>query len=149
MYAIETDALTRSFDQRVAVDGLNLAIPEGAVFGFLGPNGAGKTTTVRMLAALIAPTSGNARVAGYTIGHDDDAIRRTVGILTETPGMYDRLTALQNLLFFGQLYNLSARRAAEQAERYLRMLDLWERRNDKVGGFSKGMRQKLAIVRAL
>lgn len=149
MYAIETDALTRVFDQRVAVDGLNLAIPEGAVFGFLGPNGAGKTTTVRMLSALIAPTSGNARVAGYTVGHDDDAIRRTVGILTETPGMYDRLTALQNLLFFGQLYNLSAQRAAEQAERYLRMLDLWERRNEKVGGFSKGMRQKLAIVRAL
>lgn len=149
MNAIETHRLTRTFGDRTAVDSLTLAIPAGTVFGFLGPNGAGKTTTVRMLASLIAPTSGTASVAGHTVGRDDEAIRQSVGILTETPGLYDRLSALDNLTFFGQLYNLSAQRAASQAEHYLRMLNLWERRNDRVGGFSKGMRQKLAIARAL
>lgn len=157
MYAIETDGLTRVFEQRVAVDRLTLAIPPGKVFGFLGPNGAGKTTTVRMLTALIAPSSGTAVVNGRRLGSrngsEDDAenlkIRRSVGILTEAPGLYDRLTAWQNLVFFAQLYGLSTQRAHAQAERYLRMLDLWERRDERVGGFSKGMRQKLAIARAL
>lgn len=149
MNAIETHQLTRSFGKLVAVENLTLAIPEGAVFGFLGPNGAGKTTTVRMLAALIAPTSGTASVQKYTLGKDNETIRQAVGILTETPGLYDRLSARQNLVFFARLYNLDRAKAEAQTERYLRMLDLWERRDDKVGGFSKGMRQKLAIARAL
>src|SRR5689334_17343968 len=149
MNAIETQGLTRAFGGRVAVDDLTLAIPEGSVFGFLGPNGAGKTTTVRMLTALIAPTSGSASVAGHPLGAGNEAIRRSVGILTETPGLYDRLSARQNLLFFAQLYDVAPARAKAQAERYLRMLDLWDRRDDVVGGFSKGMRQKIAIVRAL
>jgi ABC-2 type transport system ATP-binding protein len=149
MNAIETNKLTRTFGSLVAVDDLTLAIPEGTVFGFLGPNGAGKTTTVRMLAALIAPTSGSATVAGYRLGGNNEAIRQSVGVLTETPGLYDRLSAWQNLLFFAELYDLPAARAASQVERYLRMLDLWERRDDKVSGFSKGMHQKLAIARAL
>lgn len=149
MSAIETNHLTRIFGSLVAVDDLTLAIPAGTVFGFLGPNGAGKTTTVRMLSALIAPTRGSAAVAGYRLGEDNDAIRQAVGILTETPGLYDRLSAWHNLLFFAEMYDLPARRAASQVERYLRLLDLWDRRNDKVGGFSKGMRQKLAIARAL
>ncbi len=149
MYAIETQALTRIFGTRTAVEQLTLNIPEKSVFGFLGPNGAGKTTTVRMLSALIAPTSGGARVAGYTLGRDDTQIRQNVGILTETPGLYDRLSALENLTFFAQLYGLSPQKAAQQAERYLRTLALWERRDERVGGFSKGMRQKLAIARAL
>jgi ABC-2 type transport system ATP-binding protein len=149
MNAIETNKLTRTFGSLVAVDSLTLAIPTGAVFGFLGPNGAGKTTTVRMLAALIAPTRGSATVAGYLLGKQNDAIRRAIGILTETPGLYDRLSAWQNLLFFAELYDLPAKKATSQVERYLRMLDLWDRRNDKVSGFSKGMRQKLAIARAL
>ncbi|MEO9028057.1 MAG: ABC transporter ATP-binding protein [Ktedonobacteraceae bacterium] len=149
MNAIETNTLTRIFGSLVAVDDLTLAIPEGTVFGFLGPNGAGKTTTVRMLSALIAPTRGTATVAGHRLGENNEAIRQSIGILTETPGLYDRLSAWQNLMFFAQLYDLPAERAASQVERYLRMLDLWERRGDKVGGFSKGMRQKLAIARAL
>jgi ABC-2 type transport system ATP-binding protein len=149
MSAIETDQLTRAFGSLIAVDQLTLSIPEGSVFGFLGPNGAGKTTTVRMLAALIAPTSGTAVVAGYKLGEQNQSIRRSVGILTETPGLYDRLSAFENLVFFGQLYDLDARRAAQQAEHFLRDLDLWDRRDEKVGGFSKGMRQKLAIARAL
>jgi ABC-2 type transport system ATP-binding protein len=102
-----------------------------------------------MLSALIAPTRGSAVVAGYRLGEHNEAIRQAVGILTETPGLYDRLSAWDNLLFFAELYDLPTARAASQVERYLRLLDLWDRRNDKVGGFSKGMRQKLAIARAL
>ena len=149
MNAIETDQLTRSFGPLMAVDHLSLSIPTGSVFGFLGPNGAGKTTTVRMLAALIAPTSGTATIAGHKLGAENQAIRRSVGILTETPGLYDRMSAFENLVFFGQLYDLDANKARQQAERFLRDLDLWERKDEKVGGFSKGMRQKLAIARAL
>ena len=147
--AIETHGLTRRFNGRVAVEDLSVTIPEGSVFGFLGPNGAGKTTTVRLLAALIAPSAGDATVAGHRLGRDDDALRRSVGILTESPGLYDRLSARQNLTYFARLYDLASSRAAEQVERYLRMLELWERRDDPVGTFSKGMRQKLAIARAL
>jgi ABC-2 type transport system ATP-binding protein len=149
MNAIETQELTRIYGTRTAVDHLSLAIPTGSVFGFLGPNGAGKTTTVRMLSALIAPTSGSAMVAGHKLGVENRAIRHSVGILTETPGLYDRLSALENLVFFGRLYDLDTHRASMQAERYLTDLGLWERCNEKVGGFSKGMRQKLAIARAL
>ncbi len=149
MNAIETSHLTRTFGSLVAVDDLTLVIPEGTVFGFLGPNGAGKTTTVRMLSALIAPSRGSAMVAGFRLGENNEAIRQAIGILTETPGLYDRLSAWQNLLFYAEMYDLPASQAASQVERYLRLLDLWDRRNDKVGGFSKGMRQKLAIARAL
>jgi len=149
MNAIEIRELTRTFGQRVAVDRLTLDIPTGAVFGFLGPNGAGKTTTVRMLTALIAPTAGAARIHGHALGPDNELIRRSVGILTETPGLYERLSARQNLLFFARLYGIERARAVAQAERYLRMMELWERRDDRVGGFSKGMRQKIAIARAL
>lgn len=148
MDAIQTQQLTRRFGDHVAVDGLTLAVPAGRVFGFLGPNGAGKTTTVRMLCALIAPTAGDATVAGKPLSAPH-AVRRTVGILTETPGLYEKLGALQNLIFFGRLYDLTASQARAQAERYLRMFDLWGRHDDPVGGFSKGMRQKVAIARAL
>ncbi|MDW8215634.1 MAG: ABC transporter ATP-binding protein, partial [Roseiflexaceae bacterium] len=146
MSAIETYELTRAFSGRVVVDRLTLTALRGAVFGFLGPNGAGKTTTVRMLAALIAPTAGGAVVAGYRLGKDDQMIRRSVGLLTESPGLYERLSARQNLVFFARLYDLGAARAEAQTERYLRMLGLWDRRDDPVGSFSKGMRQKLAIA---
>jgi len=149
MNAIETSGLSRAFGNRIAVDNLSLTIPAGSVFGFLGPNGAGKTTTVRMLSALIAPTSGTAFVAGHQLGRDNELIRRSIGVLTETPGLYDRLSAMQNLVFYARLYDVEPRQAAAQAEHYLRELDLWERRNDRVAGFSKGMRQKLAIARAL
>jgi ABC-2 type transport system ATP-binding protein len=148
-HAIETHGLTRHFDGRVAVEALSLTINAGTVFGFLGPNGAGKTTTVRMLAALIAPTDGDAVVAGHALGVDDTALRRSVGILTEQPGLYDRLSARQNLRYFARLYDLALARADEQVERYLHLLELWERRDEPVGTFSKGMRQKLAIARAL
>jgi len=144
---IHTENLTKSFGDQVAVDRLSLDIADGEVFGFLGPNGAGKTTTIRMLTCLIAPTSGSARVLNYEVGRDDQQIRRNVGILTETPGMYDRLTAYRNLSIFARLYEVE--KVDYQVEKYLKLLGLWERRDDPVGEFSKGMRQKLAIGRAL
>ncbi len=146
---IHTSNLTRWFGETLAVDDLSLTVEEGEVFGLLGPNGAGKTTTVRMLTALIAPTSGTATVAGYQLGPDDMDVRRRVGILTESPGLYDKLSAEQNLRFFAELYEVPVERQPAQIERFLRLLGLWERRHEPVGGFSKGMRQKLAIARAL
>ncbi|HID50570.1 MAG TPA: ABC transporter ATP-binding protein [Anaerolineae bacterium] len=145
--AIQTENLTKKFDGVTAVDRLTLTIDEGEVFGFLGPNGAGKTTTVRLLTSLIAPTSGQATVLGYELGRDDQEIRRHVGLLTETPGMYDRLSAWKNLTIYGRLYEVPD--VPGQVEKYLRLLGLWERRNDPAGTFSKGMKQKLAIARAL
>jgi len=144
---IETKELTRKFGENLAVDRLTLRVDKGEVFGFLGPNGAGKTTMIRMLTALISPTSGNASVMGYEVGRDDDQIRRNVGILTESPGLYDRLSAARNLEFFARLYEV--KEVNEQVERYLKMLGLWERRHESAGTFSKGMRQKLVIARAM
>jgi len=150
---IKTEQLTKTFAKNkgeapiIAVQGLTLDVQEGEVFGFLGPNGAGKTTTVRMLCSLIGPTQGRAWINGLEVGKQDQAIRQCVGILTETPGMYDRLSAEKNLTIFARLYGV--RNIPGQVEKYLRMLGLWERRFDEAGSFSKGMRQKLAIARAL
>jgi ABC-2 type transport system ATP-binding protein len=144
---IRTENLTKRFGDILAVDDLTLELEAGEVFGFLGPNGAGKTTTIRMLTALISPTSGGATVLGWKIGQDDSQIRRRVGILTESPGLYDRLSAERNLAFFARLYEVED--IPGQVERYLRMLGLWDRREETAGTFSKGMRQKLAIARAL
>jgi ABC-2 type transport system ATP-binding protein len=144
---IQTEKLSKQFGQTLAVDRLSLQITEGEVFGFLGPNGAGKTTTVRMLTSLIAPSGGSAVVNGFQLGKDDNNIRRSVGILTETPGMYDNLSAEFNLEIYARLYEVKDVKG--QIEKYLRMLGLWDRRQDEAGTFSKGMKQKLAIARAL
>jgi ABC-2 type transport system ATP-binding protein len=144
---IRTENLSKQFGEILAVDRLSLEVNEGEVFGFLGPNGAGKTTTVRMLTSLIGPSDGRAVVNGFAIGEDDQEIRRSVGILTETPGMYDNLSAEYNLQIYANLYEV--RDVNGQVEKYLRMLGLWDRRQDEAGTFSKGMRQKLAIARAL
>ncbi len=144
---IRIENLTKQFESNLAVEKLSLEVKVGEVFGFLGPNGAGKTTTLRMLCALIGPTAGRAWVAGHEIGREDDQLRREVGILTESPGLYDRLSAEYNLGFFAQLYEVES--VGPQVERYLRLLGLWERRAEPVGTFSKGMRQKLAIARAM
>ena len=144
---ILTENLTKKFGTVTAVEGLNLDVQEGEVFGFLGPNGAGKTTTVRMLTSLIGPTAGKAIVNGFETGKQDTEIRQSVGVLTETPGMYDNLSAEYNLRLYAELYDVKD--VARQVEKYLRMLGLWERRNDAAGTFSKGMKQKLAIARAL
>lgn len=144
---VRTEGLVKRFDGVTAVDGLDLTVAEGEIFGFLGPNGAGKTTTMRMLSALIAPSAGRAWVDGLEIGRDDMAIRERVGILTESPGLYDRLTARRNLEFYAALYGV--RDVDRQIEKYLRLLGLWDRRDSPAGTFSKGMKQKLAIARAL
>src|SRR5512132_4374056 len=125
---LRTEKLTKRFGALVAVDGLDLEVREGEVFGFLGPNGAGKTTTLRLLCALIAPTSGTAEVGGYRLGRDDAKIRAAVGILTEQPGLYERQSAWDNLIFYATLYGLDGPTAHAQAERFLRLMGLWERR---------------------
>lgn len=144
---ITTKNLTKKFNETLAVDRLTLEVDKGEVFGFLGPNGAGKTTTIRMLTSLVAPTSGSAIVNSHVIGEDDINIRRSVGLLTETPGMYANLSAKYNLEIYANLYEVEE--VQGQVDKYLHMLDLWDRRHDEVGTFSKGMRQKLAIARAL
>jgi ABC-2 type transport system ATP-binding protein len=146
---IKVEGLTRWFDGTLAVDSLTLEVREGEIFGLLGPNGAGKTTTVRMLACLIAPTSGQAIIDGFKVGEEDTEIRRRIGFLTEAPGLYDRLSAYKNLDIYARLYEVPADRRERQIRRYLEMLELWDRRHDPVATFSKGMKQKLAIARAL
>jgi len=150
---IRIEGLTKIFEVNkkvgkiTAVDRLDLDVQAGEVFGFLGPNGAGKTTTVRMLCALIGATAGRAWVNNFEVGQQDQDIRASVGILTEQPGMYDRLSAEKNLTIYARLYGVS--NPAGQVEKYLRMLGLWDRRKDPAGSFSKGMKQKLAIARAI
>jgi ABC-2 type transport system ATP-binding protein len=146
---IHTEGLTKQFDGRMAVNAINLDVKEAEVFGFLGPNGAGKTTTVRLLASLIAPTGGKAWVNGFEVGKQDIDIRRTIGILTESPGLYERLSAERNLQIFADLYEVPAEKRDAQVKRYLEMLGLWDRRHEMVAGFSKGMKQKMAIARSL
>lgn len=147
--ALTANGLGRAFGGRWAVRDVSFEVQRGEVVGLLGPNGAGKTTTVRMLTALIRPTEGNAAVDGLDVQRDAEAVRSRVGILTETPGLYDRLSASANLDFFGRLYGLDPATRAERIEQYLRVFSLWERRDDAAATFSKGMRQKLAIARAL
>ena len=146
---IEVEGLARRFGARTAVEGLSFTVAPGEVFGLLGPNGAGKTTTVRMLAGLLTPSEGHARVAGYSTRDDAEALRGVVGLLTEQPGLYERLTARENLMFFIKLNELDEGPAWARAQRYLERFGLAGREHEPTGGFSKGMRQKLAIVRAL
>jgi ABC-2 type transport system ATP-binding protein len=147
MPAIRTEALSRRFDGKLAVDELSIEVARGEVFGFLGPNGAGKTTTIRMLCALIAPSAGRAAVCGHDLAGAADEVRASVGILTESPGLYDRLSARANLELFGRLQGV--RELDAQIGKYLGLLGLWERRDDLASELSKGMRQKLALARAL
>src|SRR5881392_4251527 len=123
---IETKALCKRFDGTTAVSDLSLSVRAGEIFALLGPNGAGKTTTVRMLACLVAPSSGEALVAGCQVGKDCAQIRARIGILTESPGLYEKLSALQNLDFFARLQGLAGVRRADQVKRFLSLLGLWE-----------------------
>jgi ABC-2 type transport system ATP-binding protein len=147
--ALRAVGLGRRFGDRWAVRDIDLEVHRGEVLGLLGPNGAGKTTTVRLLTALIEPTEGTAAVDGFDVRTQADDVRARVGILTETPGLYDKLSARTNLDFFGRLYGLDAATRAERIEHHLRLFGLWERRDEVTGTFSKGMKQKLAIARAL
>ncbi len=148
---IQTENLTRRFGDLTAVDNLSLSVADGEVFGFLGPNGAGKTTTVRMLCCLISKTSGSARIGDLDIGKRENAlkIRRIIGLVPDNVGLYESLTAYENLDYYGTLYDLTDSQRREANEHFLKMLGLWDKRDVMAAAFSKGMKQKLAIARAL
>lgn len=146
---IESQGLTKDFGDFRAVDNISLEVPPGTVLAMLGPNGAGKTTTVRMLTSILAPTAGWAKVAGYDVVEQPEKVRALVGVLTEQHGLYERMKAIEYLDFFGQVYHLPAE------ERKKRSYDLMERfgltfaLDKRLGEYSKGMKQKLALVRAM
>ena len=146
---IEAIGLTKHFRSLTAVRDLSFTVGDGEIFGLLGPNGAGKTTSVRMLAGLIGPSSGTARVNGLELGRDSQRIRASTGVLTEAPGLHDKLTARQNLGYYARLYGLRGATLRRAVDRYLGVVGLSDEGDRRVGGFSKGMRQKVAIARAL
>ena len=135
----------------VAVSEVTFQVKEGEVFGFLGPNGAGKTTTVRMLCCLISKTSGRARIADYEVGNEGDSqrIRKMIGLVPDNVGLYEGMSAYDNLDFYGKLYDRSESQRKESNEYFLKLLGLWDKRDSAAGALSKGMKQKLAVARAL
>ena len=146
---ITTEGLTRRFGSQVAVDGLTVTIEAGEVFGFLGHNGAGKTITVRMLNGVIAPSAGSVRVFGLDPATHGHRIRARTGVLTETPALDSRLTARATLLHFAEVYSVPSRDRRRRVDELLATFELEKRADSKVGGFSKGMRQRLALARTL
>lgn len=148
---IDTEGLTKKFGDLTAVDNLTLHVDDGEIFGFLGPNGAGKTTTIRMLCCLISKTSGNAKIGGYDVADKEDSlkIRKIIGLVPDNVGLTEHLTAYDNLDFYGKIYDMTEDQRKENIHRFLDMLGLWHRRDVPAGSFSKGMKQKLAIARAL
>ena len=147
--AIKTQGLTRRFGELTAVDRLDLEVPRGIVFGFLGPNGSGKTTTIRLMLGLLEATVGNAQVLGFDTQRSSAEIRQRTGALLEHTGLYERLTAEDNLEFFGRAWRLPAAKCSERIHSLLADLGLWERRKELVSTWSRGMKQKLAVARAL
>ena len=149
-YAFRTHELTREFEGGIrALDRLTLEVPAGIVFGFLGPNGAGKTTTIRLLLGLLEPTSGNAEVLGHDVRTASDRVRENTGALLENHGLYERLTAYDNLYFYARVARLSRSAARARVQELLERFGLWDRREDAAGTWSRGMKQKLAIARTL
>jgi ABC-2 type transport system ATP-binding protein len=146
---IHTEDLCRSFGIIKAVDGLSMDVPAGIVFGFLGPNGAGKTTTIHLLLGILEPSQGQARVLGFDTRTQADEIRKKSGALLEFSGLYERLSAEDNLDLYGRIYHMSAPKRKARAKELLTHLELWDRRKEKVGTWSRGMKQKIAIARAL
>jgi ABC-2 type transport system ATP-binding protein len=148
---IEVKNLSKKFGDILAVDNLTFHVNEGEIFGFLGPNGAGKTTTIRILCCLIGKTGGEAKIGGYEIGNNSHSleIRKMIGLVPDNVGLYNGLSAWENLDFYGRLNDCSKKQRKENIEYYLRMMGLWDKRNHPVGNFSKGMRQKIAIARAV
>ena len=146
---IRTEHLSRSFGAVKAVADLSLEVPAGTVFGFLGPNGAGKTTTIHLLLGLLEPTQGQASVLGCDTRTQADQIRARTGALLEFAGLYERMSAKDNLDFYGRIYQMPAADRRARCKELLTHLDLWDRRKDRVGQWSRGMKQKLAVARAL
>jgi ABC-2 type transport system ATP-binding protein len=147
--AIATQALSKRFGATVAVQELSLEVPKGTVFGFLGPNGSGKTTTVRLLLGLLEPDAGSASVLGTEVVRDADRVRAVSGVLLERAGLYERLTAEDNLELFGRIWRVPRSDRRARTRELLEQINLWDRKDDIVRDWSTGMRQKLAIARAL
>jgi ABC-2 type transport system ATP-binding protein len=148
-YAIKTESLSRDFGSLHALDDLSIEVPTGSVFGFLGPNGAGKTTTIRLLLGLLEPTQGRAQVVGFDTVRQADEIRTRSGALLEHNGLYERLSAENNLEFYGRVWQIPASERQTRIRELLTNLELWERRKEPVANWSRGMKQKLAMARAL
>jgi ABC-2 type transport system ATP-binding protein len=146
---IKVEGLARHFGPVKAVDGLTFRVQDGEVFGLLGPNGAGKTTTVRLLNGVLTPSDGRARVLDLDPAARGCTLRRQTGVLTETPSLYERLTARENLAIFGALYDVPEPELSRRVDELMGFFDLSGRADDRVGGFSKGMKQRLALARAL
>jgi ABC-2 type transport system ATP-binding protein len=146
---IRTHALTRDFKSTRAVDGLTIEVPPGIVFGFLGPNGSGKTTTIRMLLGLLEPTAGKAEVLGFDTARNPDGIRTRTGALLEHPGIYERLSAEDNLDLYGRIWKMPEAQRRARTKELLESFGLWERRKDAAGTWSHGMKKKLAVARAM
>lgn len=146
---IEVRNLTKKFETVTAVDNISFEIAESEIFGFLGPNGAGKTTTIRMLSTLISPTSGKITIDNRDPKNDGEHIRSVTGLLTETPGMYEKISGYDNLDYYSSFYNIPDKKRKDNIKKYLKMFDLWDRKDDLAGTYSKGMKQKLALARAL
>lgn len=147
--AIRLEGLTRQFGSVRAVDQLSLEVPAGIVFGFLGPNGAGKTTTIRLLLGLLEPTSGSCQVLGFDSATQGTEVRELCGALLEYNGLYEQLSAVENLEFYGRAYRMPAPDRQARIREMLTGIGMWERRNELVGKWSRGEKQKLALTRAL
>ena len=146
---IEASDLHKYFGAFHAVRGISLHVPAGQVLALLGPNGAGKTTTIRMLSAILQPNRGAARIAGHDVVKEPQIVRHKVGLLTEYPGLYARMTAVDYLLFFSQLQGMNRHDASVRAGQLLKRFDLWEAKDRKLDGYSKGMKQKVALIRSM
>jgi ABC-type multidrug transport system ATPase subunit len=147
--AISLKELTKTYGERTVVNRVSLEIASGGVYGLLGPNGAGKTTIVRMLSTVIKPSAGSATVNGFDVTSQPDLVRQSIGVLPEDTGLYDRLNAVETLRFYGGLQGVSERRLEERIDQLLDLLELDPKRHDRVSTYSRGMRQKLALARAM
>ena len=145
---IQCDSLTKRFGKFTAVDNVSFEVGNGEVFGLLGPNGAGKTTTMRLLSTLLKPTSGTATVAGHDLLREPQKVRASIGVLPEDTGLYDRLTPREHLLYYGRLHRMPEDVLKKRGDELLDIMELKDRANTKVGDFSKGMKQKVALLRA-
>jgi len=149
MNVIEVKKLTKKFDNVVAVDGISFEVRKGEIFGFLGPNGAGKSTTISILATLLDPTSGEARINNFSVLEDRNDVRKSIGLVFQDPSLDDRLTAEENLRFHARLYGVLPKEYKERVDEVLELVELKDRRNDIVRTFSGGMKRRLEIARGL
>ncbi len=149
MYIIETEDLTKVYGDITAVDGLNLRVKKGIVYGFLGPNGAGKTTTIMMLLGLVQPTKGRAFVNGINVQENPVEVKKISGLMPAEGGLYPNLSAIDNLLYFAKFYHIPRKEAEKKAKELLALVGLKDRANTKVGNFSTGMKQRLLLAQAL